>query len=77
MFVYQDKEQRICVSFDGNLPTEDPKYIIVIDKENEQLYTIKGEIPLVTTEDDTQGDDTTGDDTQETDGETPIDETEE
>ena len=33
MFVYQNKNGDICITFDSNIPVETPDYILVVDKE--------------------------------------------
>lgn len=33
MFVYQNADRDICVTFEGNKPVENPEYVIAIDHE--------------------------------------------
>lgn len=44
MFVYQNKEGHICVTFQDNKPVESPEYVIKIDEENKKLVAVSGEI---------------------------------
>ena len=44
MFVYQDKDGNICVTFKDNKPVETPEYVIAIDEDAKALYTIAGTI---------------------------------
>lgn len=44
MFVYQNKEGHICVTFQDNKPVEVPEYVIKIDEENKKLVAVSGEI---------------------------------
>ncbi len=44
MFVYQDKDGNICVTFKDNKPVEDPEYVIVIDENAKALYALAGTI---------------------------------
>lgn len=37
MFVYQNKNNDICVTFTGNKPVETPDYVIVIDEEAKNI----------------------------------------
>ena len=41
MFVYQNKNREICVTFKDNKPVENPEYVIVVDKDAETI-TING-----------------------------------
>jgi hypothetical protein len=51
MFVYQNKEGQICVTFADNKPVEAPEFVIAIDKEAKALYMVSGEIAPMPEED--------------------------
>ena len=44
MFVYQNKAGHICVTFAGNKPVEDLKYVIAIDEAAKKLHMVSGTI---------------------------------
>lgn len=44
MFVYQDKDGNICVTFNDNKPVENPEYVIAIDEDAKALYALAGTI---------------------------------
>lgn len=44
MFVYQNKDGHICVTFTSNKPVEAPEYVIAIDDEAKKLYMVSGTI---------------------------------
>lgn len=44
MFVYQNKDGHICVTFTANKPVEAPEYVIAVDDEAKALYMVSGEI---------------------------------
>jgi hypothetical protein len=44
MFVYQNKDGQICVTFADNKPVETPDYVIAIDEEAKALYAVVGEV---------------------------------
>ena len=44
MFVYQNKDGQICVTFADNKPVENPEFVIAIDKEAKALYAVVGEV---------------------------------
>ena len=46
MFVYQNKDRAICVTFKDNKPVENPEYVITIDKEAGTL-TVNGASTVV------------------------------
>jgi hypothetical protein len=37
MFVYQNNDGNICITFEGNVPVETPDYILVIDREKKTV----------------------------------------
>ena len=37
MFVYQNAERNICVTFEDNKPVENPEYVLIIDEEAKTL----------------------------------------
>ncbi len=41
MFVYQNKEGAVCITFQDNKPVENPEYVLVVDKEAGTL-TVNG-----------------------------------
>lgn len=43
MFVYQNVNRDICVTFDSNKPVKTPDYVISIDHENHTI-TINGQV---------------------------------
>ena len=49
MFVYQNKDRAICVTFKDNKPVEKPEYVITIDKEAGTL-TVDDSNAVVSTE---------------------------
>lgn len=51
MFVYQNKDGNICVTFKDNKPVESPEYIIAIDEDAQALYSLAGEIGAPTADD--------------------------
>ncbi len=50
MFVYQDKDRNICVTFRSNKPVETPEYVIAIDEASKALYMVSGMISQITGE---------------------------
>ena len=44
MFVYQNKDGHICVTFTDNKPVESPEYVIAVDATAKALYMVAGEI---------------------------------
>lgn len=80
MFVYQNKDGNICVTFQDNKPVESPEYVIAVDNDAKALYMVSGEISpvpvedteivepvveeTVEEEDDTVADETTGEETE-------------
>lgn len=55
MFVYQNKEGQICVTFTDNKPVEAPEFVIAIDEEAKTLYMVAGEIaPMPATDEVTE-----------------------
>lgn len=44
MFVYQNKDGHICVTFTDNKPVEAPEYVIAIDEDAKALYMVSGTI---------------------------------
>ena len=44
MFVYQNKDGHICVTFTDNKPVEAPEYVIAIDEDAQKLYAVSGTI---------------------------------
>lgn len=88
MFVYQNKDGNICVTFKDNKPVESPEYIIAIDEDAKALYSLAGEIGAPTADDSTdeggkdgeEGDNNSGEgadgtDTPKDDGDDPVTET--
>lgn len=68
MFVYQNKDGNICVTFKDNKPVESPEYIIAIDEDAQALYALAGEIGAPTVDDGADdGDDEGGKDDNGTD----------
>lgn len=47
MFVYQDKDRNICVTFRSNKPVEQPEYVIAIDEAAKALYMVSGMISQI------------------------------
>jgi len=37
MFVYQNKDGNICITFEGNRPVKTPDYVLVVDEEAKTL----------------------------------------
>lgn len=33
MFVYQNADKNICITFEGNIPVENPDYVLVVDEK--------------------------------------------
>ena len=44
MFVYQNKDGHICVTFEANKPVEKPEYVIAVDDAAKKLYMVSGTI---------------------------------
>ena len=44
MFVYQNKDRDICVTFEDNKPVETPEYVIKVDEVAKKLYMVAGTI---------------------------------
>lgn len=44
MFVYQNKDRYLCVTFADNKPVENPEYVIKIDEDAKALYMVAGTI---------------------------------
>lgn len=44
MFMYQNKDGHICVTFTDNKPVEAPEYVIAIDEAAKKLYMVSGTI---------------------------------
>ena len=44
MFVYQNKDGNICVTFEDVKPVEAPEYVIAIDDVAKKLYMVSGTI---------------------------------
>ena len=44
MFMYQNKDGHICVTFTDNKPVEAPEYVIAIDEAAKALYMVSGTI---------------------------------
>ena len=44
MFVYQNKDRHICVTFTANKPVENPEYVIAVDETAKALYMVNGTI---------------------------------
>lgn len=42
MFVYQDKDGNICVTFNNNKPVKNPEYVIAIDEPSKVLRMVSG-----------------------------------
>lgn len=53
MFVYQNKDGHICVTFTSNKPVENPEYVIAVDKDAAKLYMVAGTIDELPTQDET------------------------
>lgn len=49
MFVYQNANRDICVTFKSNKPVEDPEYVIAIDPE-EGTLTVNGQLMVASEE---------------------------
>lgn len=47
MFVYQNKDGHICVTFTDNKPVETPEYVIAVDKETKKLFMVSGTIEAI------------------------------
>ena len=43
MFVYQNKERKICITFEDNKPVENPEFVIVVDEETKSITLEGGE----------------------------------
>ena len=78
MFVYQNKDGQICVTFADNKPVENPEFVIAIDKEAKALYAVVGEVaPLPADVVEEEEDEVVEDETQATDEpEVPADDDE-
>ena len=57
MFVYQNKDGHICVTFTSNKPVENPEYVIAVDKDAAKLYMVAGTIDNLPTQDDPETED--------------------
>ena len=44
MFMYQNKDGHICITFTDNKPVEAPEYVIAIDEAAKALYMVSGKI---------------------------------
>lgn len=44
MFVYQNEDGHICVTFEANKPVKEPEYIIAVDDIAKKLYMVSGSI---------------------------------
>lgn len=44
MFMYQNKEGHVCVTFTSNKPVDAPEYVIAIDEAAKKLYMVSGTI---------------------------------
>lgn len=51
MFVYQNKDGHICVTFTDNKPVEDPEYVIAVDEAAKALYMVSGTIEAMPEQD--------------------------
>lgn len=49
MFVYQNKEGNICVTFADNKPVAAPEYVIAVSEADKKLYMVSGTIEDVPT----------------------------
>lgn len=52
MFMYQNKEGHVCVTFTSNKPVDAPEYVIAIDEAAKKLYMVSGTIEDMPTVDD-------------------------
>jgi hypothetical protein len=78
MFVYQNKDKQICVTFADNKPVENPEYVIAIDAENKALYMVSGEIAPMPEDDVVEVTESVDEDAgEELNTELPVDETDE
>ena len=78
MFVYQNKDKQICVTFADNKPVENPEYVIAIDAENKALYMVSGEIAPMLEDDVAEVTESVDEDAgEELNTELPVDETDE
>ena len=37
MFVYQNTDNNICITFEDNKPVEAPEYVLIVDAENKKV----------------------------------------
>ena len=44
MFMYQNKDGHVCVTFTSNKPVDAPEYVIAIDEAAKKLYMVSGTI---------------------------------
>lgn len=44
MFVYQNKDGHICVTFTDNKPVEAPEFVFAIDEEAKAIYSVVGTV---------------------------------
>ena len=51
MFMYQNKEGHVCVTFTSNKPVDAPEYVIAIDEAAKKLYMVSGTIEAMPTVD--------------------------
>lgn len=51
MFVYQNKDGHICVTFTDNKPVEAPEYVIAVDEAAKALYMVSGTIEAMPKQD--------------------------
>lgn len=51
MFVYQNKDGHICVTFEANKPVEAPEYVIAVDEAAKALYMVSGTIEAMPEQD--------------------------
>ena len=52
MFMYQNKEGHVCVTFTSNKPVDAPEYVIAVDEAAKKLYMVSGTIEAMPEVDD-------------------------
>ena len=73
MFVYQNKDRAICVTFKDNKPVENPEYVITIDKEAGTLTVNDSSTVVIPNEEQTKKENTvTPESEDKSEGEEPV-----
>ena len=54
MFVYQNKDGHLCVTFESNRPVESPEFVFAIDEAAKAIYSVVGTVAKMPEKEETE-----------------------